>query len=69
MKKVDLSQLSDADLKEKMNDEKNAHSKMTFNHIISPVENPIRIRLTRKTIARMMTEIRKREIVSNKNSK
>ncbi|MFH1005487.1 MAG: 50S ribosomal protein L29 [Bacteroidota bacterium] len=69
MKKVDLSQLSDSDLNEKLNDEKNIYSKMNFNHVISPVENPIHIRITRKTIARMMTEIRRREIASKKNSK
>ena len=62
MKKTDLSQLSTSDLQEKVAEEKKALDKMTFGHAISPVENPLRINLARKTVARMMTELRKREL-------
>lgn len=62
MKKADLSQLSTGDLKDKLKEEKTAMAKMKFGHSISPVENPMRIHNGRKAIARMMTELRKREI-------
>ena len=66
MKKADLSQLSLSDLSEKLKEEKAALTKMKFGHSISPVENPMRIRNGRKSIARMVTEIRKRELAENK---
>jgi large subunit ribosomal protein L29 len=62
MKKTDLSQAPTKDLQEKLAEEKNALDKMRFSHAISPAENPMRIHLARKTIARMMTELRKREL-------
>ncbi|MBR4594422.1 MAG: 50S ribosomal protein L29, partial [Bacteroidaceae bacterium] len=35
---------------------------MGLNHAISPLENPSQIAKLRKTIARMKTELRKREL-------
>jgi len=68
MKKTDLSQLSTADLEEKLKDEKNSLSKMKFNHSISPIENPMKLRIAKKTVARYMTELRKREIKQQKQN-
>jgi large subunit ribosomal protein L29 len=67
MKKDDLSQLTTADLIEKLEDERNALARMRFTHAISPIENPMRIRYSKKTIARIMTELRKREIITNQS--
>jgi len=39
---------------------------MKFTHTISPVESPARINHTRKNIARLMTELRKRELADIK---
>ena len=66
MKRQDLTQLGTNDLREKIKDEKAALAKMKFNHSISPVENPLKMRHNRKEIARMMTELRKREIAEAK---
>jgi large subunit ribosomal protein L29 len=66
MKKADLSQTSTADLQEKLKEERNTLDKMFFTHAISPVENPMRIPLTKKSIARMLTELRKRELSETK---
>jgi large subunit ribosomal protein L29 len=66
MKKADLSQTSTTDLQEKLKEERNALDKMFFTHAISPVENPMRIPLTKKSIARTMTELRKRELAEIK---
>ena len=35
--------------------------KMKMSHSVSPLENPLQIKFTRKTIARVMTEISKRK--------
>ena len=66
MKKADLSQLSTNDLREKLSEEKNSLSKMKFTHTISPAESPARITHSRKNIARMLTELRKRELAETK---
>ncbi|RFS20924.1 50S ribosomal protein L29 [Chitinophaga silvatica] len=60
--KLDLKGLSDQDLKEKISAEKLRLKKMTFGHAITPIENPMSIRGVRRDIARMSTELRKREL-------
>ena len=62
----DLSQLSTNDLREKIQERHANLNKMTFNHSISPVENPLKIRMERKEVARMKTELRKRELAEAK---
>jgi len=62
MKKADLSQLSTNDLQEKLKEEVASLDKMKFAHTISPVESPARITHSRKNVARMMTELHKREL-------
>ena len=66
MKKADLSQLSTNDLQEKLKEEITSLDKMKFTHAISPVESPARITHSRKNVARMMTEARKRELAETK---
>ncbi|HEY6161924.1 MAG TPA: 50S ribosomal protein L29 [Bacteroidia bacterium] len=68
MKRQDLSQLGTNDLREKIKEESAALAKMRFNHSISPVENPLKMRTNRKEIARMKTELRKRELAEVKKS-
>jgi large subunit ribosomal protein L29 len=37
-------------------------SKLKLNHAVSPLENPNKIKVYRRTIARIETEIRRRQI-------
>jgi len=37
-----------------------------MNHAVSPLENPNKIKAYRKTVARLQTEVRSREIASAK---
>lgn len=69
MKKEDIKQLSTSDLRERIKEEKSALSKLKLNHAVSPIENPAKIRLNRRTIAKMATELRSREISEAKNNK
>jgi len=39
---------------------------MKMNHAISPLENPLEIRNTRRTIARLKTELRRRQLEESK---
>jgi large subunit ribosomal protein L29 len=57
----EIKGLSDQELAEKIAADKAELSKMTLNHAISPVENPAKIRVNRRNIARMLTEANKRK--------
>lgn len=66
MNQADIQQLSTTDLLEMVKDEKATLTKLELNHAVSSIENPMKIRFTRKTIARMQTELRKRELAELK---
>jgi len=57
MKNEDIKALSTNDLKERIAAEKEALHKLQFAHAISPIENPMRLRDSRKLIARLNTEL------------
>ncbi len=60
MENKDIVNLPDAELTEKINEERAALNKQTLNHAISPVENPSVIRSNRRNVARLLTERTKR---------
>ncbi len=62
MEQAVIRELSTADLLERFEEEKKQLSKLKLNHAVSPLENPNKIKVYRKTIARIKTEIRKRQI-------
>ncbi len=62
MKTSEIKDLTTEEIKEKIETEKAALTKMKMNHAVSPLENPMFIRTTRRNIARLMTELRKREL-------
>lgn len=55
MKNNDIKDLTVDELKEKLISEKEALRKMKFAHQVSAIENPIRIKATRRAIARINT--------------
>lgn len=57
-----LKELSTAEVKERLDNERERYQKMLLNHAVSPIENPNTIKESRKTIARCLTELRAREI-------
>lgn len=66
LKKEDLNQLSLEDLKQRLHDDSDHLTKLRFNHAVNPIDNPTQIRYVRREIARLKTELRKRELVSAK---
>lgn len=62
MKTSEIKDLTTEEIREKIEIEKAALTKMKMNHAVSPLENPMLIRTTRRNIARLMTELRKREL-------
>ena len=61
MKQAEITGLSVADLCEKLAEEKKAISKLKLSHAVSPIENPMKIRATRKGIARLLTQLKASE--------
>ncbi|WMJ75246.1 50S ribosomal protein L29 [Cytophagaceae bacterium ABcell3] len=64
MKNSEIKSLSIEDLKEKLAEEQESLVKLKFAHAISPIENPMKLKQSRKLIARYKTEIRAKEINS-----
>lgn len=53
--------MSIAEIKEKMEMESVQLHQMELNHVVSPLENPMKIRHTRKNIARLLTILRQKQ--------
>ena len=65
-KKIDfnkgLKDMSEADLKARIQEDELRLKKLEFAHAISPLENPMSIRDLRRDVARLKTELRKKEL-------
>ncbi|GAB3798578.1 hypothetical protein GCM10028819_19980 [Spirosoma humi] len=57
MKKEDLKGLSADELRTEIGAEQDRLLKLRFAHAVSPIENPMRIRESRKRITRLNTEL------------
>ncbi|MEG1673957.1 MAG: 50S ribosomal protein L29 [Bacteroidales bacterium] len=62
MKIAEIKELSTEELVERAAALKAALNQMEINHSISPLDNPALIKQNRRDIARMMTELRNREL-------
>ena len=62
MKQSEIKELSIEELKEKLADFKKQHADLKIAHAVTPLENPLQIRKTRRTVARLATELTKREV-------
>jgi large subunit ribosomal protein L29 len=69
MKKDDIRELTTEELKLRLEEEKQMYSKLVLNHSISPIENPMKIRITRRGIAMIHTELTKRQKTEQTNIK
>ncbi|KAF0194943.1 MAG: large subunit ribosomal protein L29 [Bacteroidetes bacterium] len=62
MKQEVIRELSTAELLERLEEERKQLIKLKLNHAVSPLENPNKIKTYRRTIARMVTELRSRQL-------
>ena len=62
MKTAEIRELSTTDLVERIEAEVANYNQMVLNHSISPLDNPAQIKQLRRTIARMKTILREREL-------
>lgn len=66
MKNEKYTDLSLEELKDRLVEKTTALEKLVHTHTISPIENPLLIRSTRKDVARIKTELTKRQNVAAK---
>lgn len=62
MKTREIKELTDKELQERLDAEKDNLARLKMNHAISPLDNPLQIKDVRRTIARFATELRQREM-------
>lgn len=61
---LELQEMSDADLQTEKVSTQEIYQKMKFEHAVKGLDNPISIKEVRKDIARLNTEIRRREVAN-----
>jgi len=69
MKQSVIAELSPKELVERLEEETKQLVKLKMHHAVSSIENPNRIKEYRKTVARLKTEIRARELAETKSVK
>jgi large subunit ribosomal protein L29 len=61
MKTKEIRELTIKEMEERIDAEKNTLVRLHLNHAISPLDNPMKIRHTRKNIAKLQTELVQRK--------
>ena len=61
-KTLELRNASDADLQDQLTETTASLEKMKFDHTVNGIENPLQLRAVRRDVARIKTEIRRREL-------
>jgi large subunit ribosomal protein L29 len=57
-----LAALNEQDLKARIQEDEQRMKKLQFAHGISPLENPMSLRTLRREIARLKTELKKKQV-------
>ena len=65
MKQSVIKEMGTAELIERLEEERKHLTRLKLNHAVSPLDNPHQISANRRTIARIQTELRKRQIWEN----
>jgi len=56
MKTAEIRELKSKEIQERIDAEKEMLVRMKLNHVVSPLDNPMKIKYARKNIARLLTE-------------
>lgn len=62
MKTSEYKELTTNELIERVEAERATLTRMRMNHAVSPMENPMLIRATRRNVSAMLTQLRHREL-------
>lgn len=67
MKTSEIKELTVKEIVEKLQVEKENLVRLKMNHAVSPLDNPMKIKVGKKNIARLQTVLRERELKQNQN--
>lgn len=67
MKTSEIKELTTKEIVEKIQVEKENLVRLRLNHAVSPLDNPMKIKVSKKNIARLKTVLRQRELSDNQN--
>ncbi len=62
MRQSEVRELSITELQEKLSEFKKSYADLKMAHAITPLENPLELRRVRRSVARLATELTKREL-------
>jgi large subunit ribosomal protein L29 len=62
MKTSEIKELTSKEILERLQTEQETLVRLRLNHSVSPLDNPMKIRESRRNIARMKTILRSREV-------
>ena len=67
MKVSEIKEMTTKEIVEKIQVEKENLIRLRMNHAVSPLDNPLKIKESRKDIARLKTILRQRELSETQN--
>ncbi|MGQ7870646.1 50S ribosomal protein L29 [Sunxiuqinia sp. sy24] len=67
MKASEIKELTDKEIQERIQLEKETLARLNMNHAVSPLDNPMKIKEARRNVARLQTIKRQRELNQNQN--
>jgi large subunit ribosomal protein L29 len=62
MKNSEIIQFTTKELRERIEEERSHLVKLKLNHVVSPLDNPLKIKASRRNIARLLTELHNRTL-------
>ncbi len=68
MKASEIEELSIKEIEERIDNERTFLIRQKLNHAISPLDNPMKMRETKRTIARLCTLLKQKMLEKNKNN-
>lgn len=67
MKTSEIKELTTKEIVERIQTEKENLVRLRLNHAVSPLDNPMKIKESKRNIARLKTILRNRELNENQN--
>ncbi len=65
MKIAEIREFTTKEIEERVDAESTMLAKLSMNHAVSPLDNPQKLKVIRRDVARMKTELRKRQLSAN----
>lgn len=65
MKYKEIKELTTEEIVARLREERIQYTKLKFNHAVSPLDNPMKLKASRRMIARLFTELNARKFANS----